>query len=73
MSDEIVLLKQYPSEMDAIFARTLLDSEGIQAAIFKDDAGGMEPQFQLTRGVSLMVRAQDLERATALIAEINGD
>lgn len=73
MPDEIVLLMQYPSELDAIFAKTLLDSEGIQAVIFKDDAGGMEPQFQLTQGVRLMVRAEDLERARELIGEINGD
>jgi len=68
VSEEIVLLKEYSSELDAIFARTLLDSEGIEAMIFKDDAGGMEPQFQLTRGVCLMVRKEDLERATELIA-----
>lgn len=69
MPDEIVLLKQFTSEMDAIFARTLLESEGIEAAIFKDDAGGMEPQFQLTCGVRLMVRAEDLEKARELINE----
>jgi len=73
MSDEIVFLRCYPSEMDAIFARTMLESEGIQAIIMKDDAGGMEPQFQLTQGVRLMVRAGDLERARELIAEIEGD
>lgn len=58
--------------MDAIFARTVLESEGIEAMIMKDDAGGMEPQFQLTQGVRLMVRAEDLERARELIAEIEG-
>lgn len=73
MTDDVVLLKQYPSEMDAIFARTMLESEGIHSAIFKDDAGGMEPQFQLTQGVRLMVRAEDLERAKELIAEIDSD
>lgn len=63
---------RYPSEMDAIFARTLLESEGIEAMIMKDDAGGMEPQFQLTQGVRLMVRAEDLEKARDLIAEVDG-
>ncbi|MBI5870795.1 MAG: DUF2007 domain-containing protein [Actinobacteria bacterium] len=72
MSDEIVILMRYPSEMDAIFARTLLESEGIEAMIMKDDAGGMEPQFQLTQGVRLMVRAEDLEKARDLIAEVDG-
>ncbi|MHB9111854.1 MAG: putative signal transducing protein [Thermoleophilia bacterium] len=71
MSDEIVLLKRYPSEMDAIFARSVLESESIQSVIFKDDAGGMEPQFQLTQGVRLMIRAEDLERARELIGEID--
>lgn len=73
MSDNIVQLMRYPSEMDAIFVRTMLQSEGIEAMIIKDDAGGMEPQFQLTQGVRVMVRAEDLERARELIAEIEGD
>lgn len=73
MSDDIVQLIRYPSEMDAIFVRTMLQSEGIEVMIMKDDAGGMEPQFQLTQGVRLMVRAEDLERAKELIAEIDDE
>jgi hypothetical protein len=69
MSDDIVLFKCYSSDMDAEIAKSVLDSEGIQAMVVRDDASGMYPQFQLLIGVRLMVRQEDLERAHEILDE----
>ena len=67
MTDDIVMLERFPSELDAEIAKSVLGCEGIPAMILKDDAGGMEPQFQLTMGVRLMVRQADLDRAREIL------
>lgn len=69
MGDELVTVRNFASEIDANLAKTLLDSEGVFSAVFKDDAGGMEPHFQLTRGVDLKVRKSDLEKAQEILSE----
>src|SRR5262249_40378608 len=47
----------------------LLESNGIAGVTSADDAGGLEPQWQLTQGVRVLVAAEDEERARDLIAE----
>jgi len=39
----------------------------MQAFVFKDDAGGMEPQLQRTNGVRLVVNSVDARLAHKLI------
>ncbi len=67
MSNDISVIKVYSNEMEAAMAQQVLEGEGIQAFIFKDDAGGMEPQLQLTNGVRLVTAAADAEQAIQLI------
>lgn len=69
MSEKIVLLKSFFSDIEAGMVKGALECEGIPAMIMRDDAGGMEPQFQLTMGVRLMVRQGDLERARQVLGE----
>lgn len=49
MSDELVVIQIFPDEMAATMAQEFLNQSGVQAFIFKDDAGGMEPHLQRTR------------------------
>ena len=67
MSEEVVLLKVFTSELDAAMARDVLQDEGVTAFVFKDDSGGMEPHLQRTNGVSLMVSAADAQRAQKIL------
>ena len=73
MADDIVLCQRYVSDFDAELSRTLLESENISAMVMRDDAGGMDPQFQLTLGVRLMVRREDLERAKEILGAVEGE
>ena len=67
MSDEVVVLKTFNNEIEACMAQQVLQEAGMQAFVFKDDAGGMEPQLQRTNGVRLIVNGVDAHRAHKLL------
>ena len=66
MSEEVVV-KIFNNEIDAKMARDVLKDEGITASVFKDDGGGMEPHLQRTRGVRLVVKPFDADRARKIL------
>ena len=57
------------STIEAQMIVGMLEANGIAAAVSADDAGGFDPQLQVTQGVRVMVAADDAERARQLIAE----
>ena len=67
MSDEVVVLKTFNNEIEAGMAQQVLQEAGMTASVFKDDAGGMEPQLQRTNGVRLVVTRIDARRAQKLL------
>ena len=66
MSEEVVV-KIFNTESDAKMAQDVLKDEGITAFVFKDDGGGTEPHLQRTRGVRLVVKPVDAERAHKIL------
>jgi hypothetical protein len=56
------------STLEAQFIVGMLESNGIEAQTSADDAGGQEPQWQLTQGVRVLVAGEDEEQARQLIA-----
>ena len=70
MSDETVVIKTFSNETDAAMAQQMLTESGVRAFIFKDDAGGMEPQLQLTGGVRLVVNQADVKRAREILQSL---
>jgi hypothetical protein len=62
---EFVELTAFQSEQEAQLASSRLRAAGIPSSLSKDDAGGMEPQLQLSRTVRLLVppdRAKEARR-----------
>jgi Putative prokaryotic signal transducing protein len=57
------------SRAEAQLIAGLLEANGIAAIVSTDDAGGQEPQWQLTEGVRVLVATHDLASAQALISE----
>jgi hypothetical protein len=57
------------STVEAQIIVGMLEAHGIAAIVSADDAGGMEPQWQLTDGVRVLVAVEDLDRARDLIAD----
>jgi hypothetical protein len=48
----------------------MLEANGIPATVSADDAGGQEPQWQLTDGVRVLVSGDDLSEAQRLISQV---
>ena len=67
MSEEVVVLKTFNNEIEAGMAQQVLHEAGVPAFVFKDDAGGMEPQLQQTNGVRLVVNRSDAQHAHKML------
>jgi hypothetical protein len=67
MSDpELVTVRTFGNRIDAELAHSALRAADIQSTILDDDGGGTQPELWL-RGVTLMVRAEDAERAEEIL------
>ena len=64
-----VVVARVPSLVEAQLVVGMLESAGIAAATSSDDAGGFDPQLQLTQGVRVLVATEDAQRARLLVAE----
>ena len=58
---ELIAVSTFRSTADAQIAKGVLDQAGIESMIRSDDAGGMYPAIG---GADLLVRAEDVEKAT---------
>lgn len=76
MADEIVVLREFGTEMDARFAAAVLEANGISARVLADTAGGTLPSIAMLYPVRLLVRAEDAQLARELLdtpADLTGD
>ncbi len=64
---ENVVIESFSDRAFAEAAVSLLDSEGIEAVIDSDDAGGELPNLDFARGARVIVRAADADRARAIL------
>ena len=60
------------SQFEAELIVGLLQSNGLEAVVSADDAGGQEPQLQL-QGVRVLVRAEDRAEARKILADAETD
>jgi hypothetical protein len=63
-------LETFHSRIEAEMAAGLLESEGVEAMVLADDAGGAYPSLQFVRGVRLMVAAEDAYRAREILRDM---
>ena len=66
--DHAIVLETFSNRIEAEMAAGLLESEGIEAWVRADDAGGAYPMLQFVRGVRLMVAQEDEARAKEILA-----
>lgn len=71
MPDSPTVIATYTAAYEAEIAQSHLEESGIDAFISKDDAGGMDPQMQLTRGVRLLVRQHEADEAVYILKEMD--
>jgi hypothetical protein len=63
----LVHIHTFSYRHEAELARSMLEANAIPSVIHADDAGGQGIGIQFTRGVHLFVRAEDADRANALL------
>jgi hypothetical protein len=66
--DDAIVLETFSNRIEAEMAAGLLESEGIEAMVMADDAGGTYPMLQFVRGVRLLVFKEDEARAKEILA-----
>ena len=65
---DLVCVKTCNNRIEAELDKSFLDSQGIQAMISADDAGGLRPDLLwATGGVRLLVKQEDAERALDML------
>jgi len=65
---EIVVLRTYNDPFSAEVAKSALEAAGIASMIRSDDGGGQYPgAMGFSRGVELLVRQEDLRRASEIV------
>jgi hypothetical protein len=67
VAEDIVVLREYGNEVEAQFAATVLEANGIPAHVVADTAGGALPSMALVFPVRLLVRATDADLARELL------
>jgi hypothetical protein len=68
--DDAIVLETFASRIEAEMAAGLLESEGVEAMVLADDAGGAYPMLQFIRGVRLMVYREDEARAREILKDM---
>ena len=57
----------FSSRHDAELAKGLLSVNGINAVVFGDDYGGIQPGLSFSTGVQLSVKKEDVEKAKGIL------
>jgi len=68
---ELVTMRTFVNEVDADLAKSRLQAAGIDSMLAGDDCGGMRPSLTWARGIRLVVRSCDAERAAAVLSDEN--
>jgi hypothetical protein len=68
---DLTVVRTFANIVHAQLAKSALEAAGITSAIRADDCGGMRPHMQMA-GVDLLVRAEQAEEASALLAADQG-
>jgi hypothetical protein len=64
---ELVAVRTFLTRIEAELARSALEAAEIDAMVDADDAGGTQSGLWLARGVRLLIRAEDIDRAEEIL------
>jgi hypothetical protein len=64
---ELVVLRSFPTVIEADLAKSALTSVGIDSMVRSDNEGGQSPGLAFSQGVELLVRADDVGAANDML------
>ena len=67
-NEKLVAVGTYTNKIDADLAQGALEAADIDAMVTADDAGGQQPGLLMGKGVRVLVRAEDAERAKEILS-----
>ncbi|HLQ22818.1 MAG TPA: DUF2007 domain-containing protein [Gemmatimonadales bacterium] len=67
-----VVIRRFQNGAEADLAKAILEANGIEAAVLRDDAGGMIPAMSLMSDIRLVVAPQDAEAAREVLEAGDG-
>ncbi len=67
MKMDLIVIRNYISEIPANLAKATLEGSGIDVMIRKDDCGGMRPYLQSATGVQVLVCQKDVKQAEEIL------
>ena len=62
----LISVRTFLNRIEAELALSALEAAGIEAALSRDDCGGVRPSLWLS-GLDLLVRPEDFRRATEIL------
>lgn len=72
MNNDFSVLATFTSRDMGEVAKGYLDDAGVPAALFTDDAGGMEPPLMFIRPARLVVPTKHVSRARDVLTRVYG-
>jgi hypothetical protein len=72
-AESMVILRAFSTELEAQAAAQMLLAAGIPNLVAADNCGGAFPPLEIYRGVQILVRAADLERACVALADFEAE
>lgn len=73
MPERKVVIATFENEFDAEIVIGHLEAAGISAGLIKDDAGGMLPSLQQSRGVRVLVPESQQQQAQDLLNDLQDE
>jgi hypothetical protein len=71
---DLVCIRVFESRLEAEMAAGLLSGSDVYARVQSDDAGGTTPALlPVTGGAKLLVRREDVERASEILRAMSSD
>ena len=67
MNEMTTVIRTFANEMEAYVAQAVLDANGIDSDLIRDDANGMMPWLQWLHPIRLVVREADSADAVHLL------
>lgn len=71
MSNEVVVIRTFGTDLEANLAKAELDNAGIHSLLLtsgEGDGGGTHPNLQLSHGIGLAVLQRDADKAEAVLS-----
>lgn len=67
MTNNTKVIRTFANEVEAYVAQAVLDANGIDSELVRDDAGGMMPWLQWLHPIRLIVLESDSAMATEIL------